>query len=332
MSRSGVLLTAFGGPRTLDEVGPFIATMTGREPSEATVARSREKYERIGGGSPLPEIAERIAVAIEVEIAARAPGVNVRLGMRYASPSIAETLSELVATGVDTVIALSLSPFEAEITTKAYREAVSQAAALAGCAVIEAPGYHLHGGFVESHAAGLRDALRSLEAERPLVVMTAHSLPCDETSRDDTYVRQLRESASAVAVAAALREPSEPSQVGLWTVPMETLWAENSVDAPPWITAYQSRGYRACEWLEPELETVIEAAAGAGFDAVVVAPVGFVTDHMETLYDLDIVAREAASSAGLAYARAAVPNDDPRMIAAFAEVVLSVLPGQEGAS
>lgn len=317
---AGVLITAFGGPRSLDEVGPFIETMTGRPVSDEVLERSQAKYASIGGHSPLPEIADTIVAGLSAELGGRGETVPVLLGMRYATPTIDDAVREMHELDVDTVIALSLSPFESEITTQAYRAAVRDVATSFGMRVLETPGYHEHPALISAHANALQDALESTTARRPFIVFSAHSLPCEEMDRDDTYVRQLAETAVSVARAAGLEEGAvTPAFEGLAP-------ALGGGGARPWTVAYQSRGYRACAWLEPALDAVMLSAVAAGHDGIVIAPVGFVTDHMETRYDLDIVARRVAEGMGVAFVRAAAPNDNPLVIEAFADAVMAVLP------
>jgi ferrochelatase len=172
------------------------------------------------------------------------------------------------------------------------------------------------------HADALRSALGRLDARRPMVAFTAHSLPCEDADEDAAYTLQLQETADAVALQAALGGPGGPGRA-----PFGGSHAFGAGDGPiPWVVAYQSRGQRDCAWLEPALESVMDEAKRAGSDGIVVSPIGFVTDHMETRYDLDIVAREHAQDLGMGFVRAAAPNDDERMIGVLADAVFEMLP------
>ena len=319
---TGVLLTAFGGPSTLDEVGPFMERLMGRTPPRSTVAGAEAKYEAIGGGSPLPRIARRIATALESELAERGAAMRVRLGMRYSEPGIADALGMLADGGATRAVHVSLSPFESRITTRAYRTAIEAASGSSGVVVTDAPPYFDSPGMLDLLAEAAASASGSAGPDvATLVVFTAHSLPCEEVADDDTYVRQLRDSADAVALRAGWAGGAE----GAAPVVPEAFGATDG--ARRWLVAYQSRGRRECEWLQPELGPVLDGAAAEGYEAVALCPLGFVTDHMETLYDLDVAARRDAEAAGLAFARAAVPNDAPAMIDALADAVLSALQG-----
>jgi ferrochelatase len=321
-SRTGVLLTGFGGPDCLDAVGPFMTSLMHREPSPEMLERAKAKYEAIGGCSPLTPIAEEIATALEVELSEGGATVPVRVGMRYWDPYIERAMTELVEAGCDRVVMTSLSPFESKVACGAYREAAAGAAeSIDITGVCETPSMHTAPEFRAFLGKACLNALQSSGAERPLVVMTAHSLPESDLTDDDPYVGGLREVCQEVARAAGLREGNDFAGA---TLPgIESFGClENGT---PWLLAYQSKGMRPGAWLGPDLADVFDAAAGVGFDGAVVCPVGFATDHMETLYDLDIVAKRDAETAGLGFVRAAVPNSSPELIEAFAGLVRPLL-------
>lgn len=317
MSHTGVLLTAFGGPTCLDEVGPFMERFIGRAVPPAAVERAKERYEAIGGCSPLPAIAEMIAEGVSDALAERGAACDVRVGMRYADPSIEESTLGLVEDGVTRLVHASLSPFESAVSTLAYRDAVCGAAGcVVGLQVFEAPQYHVHPAFVAILAQGAADALASLGDSRPtFLAFTAHSLPLSDIEENDAYVVQLRETAAAVAAELGLAVPGTvrfAAEECFGTLEGET----------PWILGYQSKGRREVLWLGPDLADVLTVARGEGFASVAVSPIGFVTDHLETLYDLDLEAAKHADSLGLEFARAAVPNDDPAMIEVLVDSIL----------
>jgi protoporphyrin/coproporphyrin ferrochelatase len=347
MARTGVLLTAFGGPGDLDQVVPFISSIMGSEPSEEAARDARRRYLTIGGASPLPPMAERIAVQLERELSGlpfatesdedaplypgmpvrlerAAPGsvrIPVRAGMLHGEPSIAQAVAALAATGVRTIVTLALSPFEARVTTGAYRDAVAAAVAdHQGVSVVEAADYRGSEPFLtalvdSTHAALDAEEVRSLRA---LLVFSAHSLPVEDMERDPSYVEQLRETAAAVAKRAGFGEPG-----GFDALP--GVDAFGSDGAKPWLLAFQSKGRRGGTWLGPDVEDVIDAAVAAGFEAVVVAPIGFALDHLETLYDLDVCAADRALSADIEFSRAPALNDDTRFLDALVEAVNKVM-------
>lgn len=316
--RPGVLLTAFGGPDTLDAVGPFMARLMGREPSEELVERARAKYEAIGGKSPLTDIARSVAQLLESELARRGHPVPVRVGMRYWGPFIADSVNGLISIGVNRVVMVSLSPFESKVACGAYRAAAGEALVEADIqGICETPALHTAPEYREFLGHACRAALDASPGEKPLVVMTAHSLPEADLVEDDPYVVGLHEVAAAVAELAELCEPGDIGDVKLQDITTFGCLGGRA----PWVLAYQSKGARPGAWLEPDLDAVVVSAAAAGYDTIVTCPIGFATDHMETMYDLDIVAAGAAVERGLRFVRACVPNDDELLIAALAGLV-----------
>jgi len=317
--RPGILLTAFGGPDSLNAVGPFMAGLMHREPPAEAVARAQAKYEAIGGKSPLADIAQRIAIAIERRLAEEGDHVPVRVGMRYWTPYIADAAGTLVEIGAERLILASLSAFESKVASGAYREAAHDAAVELGISdVCEMTSLHEAQGFRKYLSNSLKYALEATSGARPLVVMTAHSLPASDLEQDDPYVAGLADVASVVSTDAGL-DPAVSIDNDDRLPGVETFGCLDG--CVPWVFAYQSKGLRPGVWLEPDLAEVIGAAADVGYDEIVVCPIGFATDHMETLYDLDIVAKRQALERGLGFMRASVPNDDPVLIDAFVELL-----------
>jgi ferrochelatase len=310
-----VLLTAFGGPDSLESVGPFMSRFMGREPSPAVVAAAKEKYRAIGGSSPLPGVAAAVAASLEGHLTRRGHDVVVRAGMRYWEPSIEAALDDLVSAGAGRIVMTSLSAFESRVTCESFRRAASEAAcALELVEIGEAPMLYLSPQYVEFFGHACAHALEHTGASQPLVVMTAHSLPVADVDDDDPYSGGLREVADAVAAIAGLGEGADFS--GDERLP--AVAAFGCLAAPvPWLLAFQSKGVRPGEWLGPDLSDVMQAASKAGYDGIVVVPIGFAIDHMETLWDLDIDAAERAGSLGLTFARTSVPNDEDALVEAL---------------
>lgn len=347
MERTGVLLTAFGGPRDLDQVAPFLCSIMGSEPSEEAACDARRRYLTIGGGSPLPPMAERIAVQLErslngfpvalepeegalgfagmpakLERAAGEIREPVAVGMLHSEPTIAAAVAQLAWTGVQRIVSLSLSPFDSAVTTGAYREAVAAAVAEhPGVSVIDAADYRHLEPFLTALADAAQEVLFSddIKPHRALMVFSAHSLPMEEVQRDSSYVEQLREVATEIADRIGLGDAD-----GFAALPGIEAFGGHS-GSTPWLLAFQSKGRRGGDWVGPDLYEVIDAAVAQDFGAVVVSPIGFAVDHLETLYDLDVYAADRVLSADLEFARSATPNDDPRMIEALADAVRRVL-------
>jgi ferrochelatase len=322
-ARTGVLLTGFGGPDCLDSVGPFMTKLMHREPTPEMLTRARAKYEAIGGCSPLAPIAQEIAEALEARLAEEGTEVPVRVGMRYWDPYIEDAMRELVDDGCDRVVMTSLSPFESKVACGAYREAAGNVAdEIEISGVCETPSLHAAPEFRAFLGEACARAIAEVQGTRPLVVMTAHSLPESDLVDDDPYVGGLRDVAAQVARSAGLGDGSDFADVD--SLPGIESFGDLDGDTP-WVLAYQSKGMRPGAWLEPDIADVFASAAGAGRDSAVVCPIGFATDHMETLYDLDIVAKKDAEESGLSFVRADVPNASPELIDAFAELVRPML-------
>jgi ferrochelatase len=324
MSDTAVLLMGFGGPDSLDSVEPFMRNLMGREPSPELVQRVQRRYLTIGGKSPLFDIATSMAEALEQRLIKAGYDVPVTVGMRYWQPYIGDTLRSLHESGVRKVIAVSLSPFESKISHGAYREAIAEALdELPGLSVDEAaPLWHLSE-YVDFHAAACASAIEEIKApnESP-IDFTAHSLPVDEIAQDGSYVEGLRSTADGVAASLALDSGRELAMIpGL-----PGIAAYGNADGDrTWLVAFQSKGNRPVEWLGPDLSEVIATAADSGTPSVVVCPIGFATDHMETLYDLDVVAAGEAIDRDMDFARSPVPNDHEILMDGLAAALIRQL-------
>jgi len=288
-----VLLIAFGGPTRPEEIRPFLENVTrGRRIPPERLDEVAHHYERIGGRSPLNELTFRQAEGLRRELG-RTP---VYVGMRNWEPYIARTLSRMALDRVRRAVAIILAPHTTESSRERYIEAVDEGRATLGprAPVLDYVGsWHVHPLFVEAVAEQVRIAQHGLPAGAR-VVFTAHSIPGAAAERSP-YAAEL--AATARAVAARL-------------------------DRASWELAYQSRSGSPREpWLEPDVNATLQRLAAEGVDAVVLAPIGFVCDHVEVLYDLDVEARATAAKLGLAFARAATVNDHPLFVRMLAELV-----------
>jgi ferrochelatase len=244
--------------------------------------------------------------------------------MRYWHPFIADAVAELMELGCERIVTYSLSPFESKAASGAYREAIEAVVAEHGhLEIVEAPLLSKSEEFLDFFAGSTAIALEDLEPNKgAIVVFTAHSLPEADLIENDPYVEGLEEVAQEVAkrLGMALGYP------GAGAMTLEGFTAlGTTADPRAWFQVYQSKGARPGDWLGPQLEDLIPAVAASEYTAIVVVPIGFATDHMETLYDLDIVAAGAALDADVEFMRATVPNDDPRILDAIAEVVAPLI-------
>jgi ferrochelatase len=287
---------AYGTPDGPDGVEAYYTDIRrGRPPSAEQLADLVRRYDAIGGVSPLRERTEAQRVALQRALDDRAPGrFNVVLGFKHASPSIEEAAAELRAGRVARAVALVLAPHFSRGSVGEYLE---RARAAIDATAIES--WAVEPAYVDFLGRAVTDALATMPAATK-VLFTAHSLPRRVVSDGDPYASEVRATAEAVAAAVGLDR-----------------WAG-------WTVAWQSAARTGEPWLEPDVRTVIEELGGTGrADAVVVCPCGFVSDHLEVLYDLDIDARATAERVGLAFARTRVMNDDAAVIGALADRVVA---------
>lgn len=296
-----VLLIAFGGPTTRDEIRPFLETVTrGRGIPPARLEAVAHHYEQMPGGrSPLNERTEAQARALAARLAGEGLTLPVFVGMRNWRPWLRDTLAEMARLGSRRALGVILSALRTEASWERYMADVARARAETPHApdVVFAPAWFEHPGFADAVADRCRRAFEEVpapgRAQTPLI-FTAHSIPVVMASASP-YVSDFTVASRQVA-----------SRLG----------------HARWSLAYQSRSGGPGEaWLEPDVNEVLRALGGQGVRHVVVAPIGFVCDHVEVLYDLDVEARATARAAGLALHRAQTVNDHPAFIAALADVV-----------
>jgi ferrochelatase len=296
-----VLLIAFGGPERPEDIRPFLANVArGRPIPAARLEEVAHHYERIGGRSPLNELTRRQAAGLRARLAAAGAPLPVYVGMRNWTPYLHEALAAMGADGVRHAVGVILSPQRNEASWDRYQADVDEARAQVGPAapaVSYAPEWFDRPGFAAAMAERVRQALAGIppgdRAATPLV-FTAHSVPVAMAAASP-YVAQIEESARRVAARLGH---------GLWSI------------------AYQSRSGRPQDpWLEPEVGAEIRRLAGAGARHVAVAPIGFVCDHVEVLYDLDVEAREVAAACGVGFHRAGTVGDHPAFVGMLAELV-----------
>ncbi len=301
---TGVLLTAVGGPSSLDEVEGFLIDIRGGRPTPPElVAEFRERYAKIGGRSPLLDISRAQAAALEARLNDGGGPFHCYVGMRNWTPRIREVYGQMVSDGLEHIVVIPLTPYHSRRSVGAYLRAVDEARLKLGKAVdvttIES--WNTEPALVDALVGKIDAGLRRLGSRGfpdPAVVFTAHSLPRKLMEEGDDYETELRET------------------MGLVLNRMRPLRAR---------MAYQSAGRTAEPWLGPPLEEVLRELARSEEKSVLVVPFGFVSDHLELLYDLDIEAKRQAEELGLAFDRAESLNTDPKFIDAMADAVTSAL-------
>jgi ferrochelatase len=280
-----VVLMAYGSPAGPEDVRPYLEDVRGGRPvSDEAVEELAERYRRIGGRSPLDEVTEAQRAALEREL-----GVPVFVGMKHWRPRIGEAVEAALAAGATRIVGLVLAPHYSRLSVGGYRERLEEA--LAGRAeLVIVESWHDEPAFVEV----LAERVRGTEA---WVVFTAHSLPERILAEGDPYREQLLETALLVAERAGLEH---------------------------WSFAFQSASATGEPWLGPDVLEEFERLRAEGVAAVLVAPIGFVSDHLEILWDLDVEARERAADLGLELTRTESLNAEPALIRALAGLVRKV--------
>jgi protoporphyrin/coproporphyrin ferrochelatase len=304
MSTTAVLLMAYGTPRTPDEILPYYTDIRrGRVPTSEQLADLVARYDALGGTSPLAARTEAQRAGLQAALDAAAPGqYHVALGLKHAEPKIETAVDALAAEGFRHIIGLVLAPHYSSFSIGQYLDRAKAAAEPHGITISGITSWATEPAFVEFIAADLRAKLAALP-ENTKVLFTAHSLPQRIIDAGDLYPDELRSTAEAVAAAVGL---------GQWS---------------GWSIAWQSAGRTPEPWLGPDILQVIDELAAAENDlggerGVVVSAVGFVADHLEVLYDLDIEAAAHARTLGLSFARTACVNDDLAVMAALAQRVI----------
>jgi len=297
----GVFLLGFGAPRSLDraDLADFLEKVTGSRPMEESVSGLARRYEAIGGLSPLIEISRDQATALEEELVANGISSRVYLGMRFGEPSIQSVVKTATQDGITKAMSLTQSPLIASTVAEVYKKAIFYATVRTGAAIelIFVDSYASHSGFIKAvcnRLQNLFDSLPDLSPPETPIVFTAHSLPGEPATLAD-YTDQFNESSSMIA---------------------------KELRADTHMEAFQSRGRDDGKWLGPSVEEVLDRLSKEGCKAVVTYPLGFVSENLETLYDLDIRAAQHARSLGIAFHRAGALNSSPLLIQAWVKIIL----------
>ena len=302
--RLGVLLMTYGSPAAdLHDLPDYLAAVRGgRAPSAELVDEFRRRYELIGG-SPLVAITRDQAAAVEDRLRRDGLEAHATVGMRFSDPTILDGLRRLADLDCTTVTAIVMSPQYSELLMAGYRRAIEAAVAELGPgapAVTLAPAWYRQPSFVRAVADRIRAGLSQLPDDAP-VLLTAHSLPRRVADSEPGYLDQLRETAELIASTAGLA-------------------------ADRWQFCWQSAGHEPGEWMKPDFADLLPRLRDAGHAAVLVAPIQFLADHLEILYDIDIGAREQAEAEGLRFARIDSLNTSRPFIRALARIAREQTP------
>jgi ferrochelatase len=304
------LLVSFGGPEGRADVIPFLQNVTaGRNVPLERLEQVAEHYYRFGGVSPINQQCRELIAAIEKDFAARGVALPVYWGNRNWDPYLAGTLAEMADAGVRRALAFVTSPYSSFSSCRQYLgdiEAARREVGPAAPQVDKIRQYFNHPGFISSFAAASSRAADSLPGDDFDLIFTAHSIPVSMAEASGpaggAYQAQLAEAARLVATEIGYQRP--------------------------WHLAYSSRsGPPAQPWLEPDISDLLTERAASGSRAVLIVPIGFVSDHMEVKFDLDVEAAQTANRLGLKLARAATPGTDHRFVSMITDLVCERLDG-----
>ena len=300
----GVLFMAYGGPNALEEIAGYLADIrTGRPTTPAVLEEITNNYRQIGGRSPLLDLTrQQVAGVMEILNPLDQPALfKEYLGMRHWAPWIEETVGTMIDDGITRAVSIVLAPHFSKLSIAKYQRKITAGLAMyrGDVAFEHISSYHDAPGLIDALAERVHEGLRRWpEDERPdvHVVFSAHSLPVRILQQGDPYDSQLRETARLVAAKAGLPDDQ-------------------------WSWSYQSAGRSPEPWLGPQLEDYLPDLAAQGIRNVISIPVGFVCDHVEILYDIDIEAQAVAKAHGIRLERPPALNDDPVFIRQLADLV-----------
>ena len=296
----GVLVMAYGTPTTPQDIEAYYTRIRhGRPPTEELLAELSQRYAQIGGTSPLAQRTADQVTGIATALQERAPGrFDVRFGSKYEPPMIEDVAPGFAADGITKVIGLVLAPHSSSMSTDQYmaraRESLGESVDF-----VEIGAWWDAPGFLALIARRVNEALAQIPEERRAtseVIFSAHSLPEKILARGDDYPAQLRASAEGAASLAGITN---------------------------WDLAWQSAGRTADPWIGPDILEVLRTKRAAGLTDIVSCPIGFVSDHLEVLFDIDIQAQDLAKELGLNLVRTASLNDAPDFIAVLADLVVA---------
>jgi ferrochelatase len=300
----GVLLMAYGAAGSLDEIEPYLMDIRGGRPtSPQLVDEVKHRYQLMGGKSPLLEITKQQAGALEKALNQDRPRFKTYIGMRHWHPYIKDTVAAMAADGLREMVALCLTPYYSKMSVGAYYQKLDEAvSALGGAAgapfkIRRIESWNDHPKLIEAIAEKVARALERFPSDirnKVPLLFSAHSLPERILAEKDPYPQELHETIELVM-----------KKIGTYA----------------WRFAYQSKGRTPEPWLGPDAAAVIDELHAQGHRHLLMAPIGFISDHMETLYDVDVMYREQCRSKGIQLERAESLNASPAFIEALAAVV-----------
>ena len=293
---------AYGSPNSLDEVGDYLAQVRGgRVSSPEEIEHLKQRYQRVGGQTPLLQITKSQADALEKKLVADGAPARVSFGMKHWHPFIEDVVEKISIDNPPILVGLALAPHYSKLSIGGYEDSVRRGLARKDSNIpfVMVKSWHTEPSLITALSTRVSSALSDPKgSERTMVIFTAHSLPLKAVSDNDPYQAQLLETSQLVAREAGVTN---------------------------WDFAFQSASGPSGTWLGPSLKEKISEFSNKGIKRILVCPVGFVSDHLEILYDLDVEARGYANSHGIELARTLSLNNDPKFIEALAAVARPIL-------
>jgi ferrochelatase len=296
--KTGILLLAFGAPSDTTEIEPFLRSITGLDRlPESYLSPVIEKYRAIGGSSPFNKITAEVALKLQNLLG---DNYEVHYGFRHASPRINEAIKKLRESGIKTILSLCLTPHYSYFSSGDYISRVEEIiGSQRNIKSIYIKSWHNHPSYIELLSERIKSSVKNFPPENVCVLFTAHSLPLDKMPEDDPYVNQLQE-----------------------TLQLVRSKFQNNLQ---FRLAFQSRRPGKDRWLEPEALSEIERLSAEGFKRILVVPLSFVCDHLETLYDIDIVMKEKANKLGVNLTRVPSFNSDNDFVNVLKNILMDYL-------
>lgn len=294
-----IILLAFGAPSSIEDVENFLIRITrGGRPSSEKIESVKNRYLLIGGLSPFLRITNAQAEALEKKLNEKGYNLKCYVGMLYSNPLIEETIIKMLKEGITEAVAIPMTPLRSRLTTEAYKNEINRVVdnLKKDLKISFLEGWHKNPIFLDVVREKILEGLEYFpqgEREKVYILFSAHSLP-KSVVRDDPYLRDLRDM-------------------------IQTLLKQ--IDPYEWSVAFQSRAGREEEWLGPDVESILEILSKRGISRVLIVPIGFVTDHIEILYDIDIYYKNKAESLGMVLRRSPLPNSSGKFIDALFDIV-----------
>jgi protoporphyrin/coproporphyrin ferrochelatase len=295
--KKGVLLLAYGGPDSLDDVRDYyIDVRGGRVPTDELVEELKDRYRAIGGKSPILPITNKKATALNKVLG---DDYKVYVGMRHWHPFIQDTVAQMVNDGITEATSIVMAPHYSKMSVGKYHDKLNEAVSAQNNVIKfnKVEHWHTHPGYIQAVSEKVKLALNKFsenEREKTKVIFTAHSLPEKILEWNDPYPEQLLETSRLIA---------------------------EKFDKLDWHFAYQSAGRTRDPWLGPDLLEKIDELHQNGSENILVATIGFIVDHLEVIYDIDIEGKEKAKEIGIHLERTESLNDDPQLISTLADLV-----------